>query len=76
MEVAIFSHCLCHLVTKFGGKAFDLTIHTITLIVKHTLGVQKSGFPPYLENLEFCLFFFQAWKMPGIYSKSGKNLEF
>ncbi len=38
-----------------------------------------SGFPPYLENLEnleFCHFLFQAWKMPGICSKSSKNLEF
>ncbi len=33
------------------------------------------GFPPYLENLEFCHFLFQAWKMPGICSKSGKNLN-
>ncbi len=30
-----------------------------------------TGFPPYLENLEFCHFFFQAWKM-----EFGKNLEF
>ncbi len=32
--------------------------------------------PPYLENLEnleFCHFLFQAWKMPGICSKSGKT---
>ncbi len=38
-----------------------------------------AEFPPYLENLEnveFCHFLFQAWKMPGICSKSGKNLEF
>ncbi len=35
-----------------------------------------SGFPLYLENLEFCHFLFQAWKMHGICSKSGKNLEF
>ncbi len=39
----------------------------------------KTGFPPYLENLEnleFCHLIFQAWKMPGICSKSGKNLAF
>ncbi len=33
-------------------------------------------FPPYLENLEFCHLFFQVWKMPGIYSKSGKKMKF
>ncbi len=43
------------------------------------LWLSLAGFPPYLENLEnleFCHFLFQAWKMPGICSKSGKNLEF
>ncbi len=35
----------------------------------------NPGSPPYLENLECCHFLFQAWKMPGICSKSGKNLE-
>ncbi len=37
-----------------------------------------SGFPPYLENhenLEFCYLLFQAWKMPGICSKSMKSME-
>ncbi len=29
-----------------------------------------------LENLEFCHFHFQAWKLPGICSKSGKNRQF
>ncbi len=42
--------------------------------VRQTL--TQSGFPPYLENLELCHFLFEAWKMPGIYSKSSKNLEF
>ncbi len=36
----------------------------------------EAGFQPYLENLEFCHFLFQAWKMPGICSKSIKNLKF
>ncbi len=43
------------------------------------IGSDNTGFPPYLENLEnleFCYFLFQAWKMPGICSKSSKNLEF
>ncbi len=35
-----------------------------------------SGFPHCLENLEFCHFLFQCWKISGICSKSGKNLEF
>ncbi len=38
--------------------------------------ITSSGFPPYLENLknwEFCHLLFQAWKMPGICSKSGEN---
>ncbi len=34
-----------------------------------------TGFPPYRENPEFCHFLFQAWKMPGICSKSRKNLD-
>ncbi len=32
-----------------------------------------TGFPPYLVNLEFCHFPFQAWKMPGICSKVVKT---
>ncbi len=35
-----------------------------------------TRFPPYLENLEFCHFLFKGLKMPGICSKSGKNLKF
>ncbi len=38
-----------------------------------------TEFPPFLENLEnleFCHFLYQAWKMAGICSNSGKNLEF
>ncbi len=35
--------------------------------------------PPYMENpenLEFCHFLFQTWKIPGICSKSGKTWNF
>ncbi len=38
-----------------------------------------TRFPHYLENfenLEFCNLLFHAWKMPGIGSKCGENLEF
>ncbi len=59
-------------------KAYHMVMwYALTHIKWLSYGI--PGFPPYLENLEnleFCHFLFQAWKMPGICSKSRKNLEF
>ncbi len=62
----------------WNKKLLFLLLHSIhnKIIIRHRAKIHNTGFPPYLENLEFCHFLFQAWKMPGICSKSSKNLEF
>ncbi len=59
--------------TLYAPFSERFTNHQIVVPPHSASTLQLSAFPPYLE---FCHFLFQAWKMPGICSKSGQNLEF
>ncbi len=57
-------------------KRNPTTTYWVSYLSQLQITLLASGFPPYLENLEFCHFLFHAWKMPGICSKSGKTWNF